>query len=249
MRRMVYVAAFAVLALVAALLTLRAQHTVDVVVAGHDVRAGSLISGDDLSVVRMHDDSVPAGALSVPGDAVGRYAAWPLTAGEPVLQRVLSAARSGGAVLAGLEVPGGYRAVAVPVQPAAAVGGMLARGDHVDVYATPLPGHGSPAGLAQPATSPTTTTAANGSTAAPADPPPSGDASSAAVLIGKDVVVLQLRSDDGQALDDRSGDTVHGLNFATGKLGSVVLAVPAADVDRYATAVAEDSLYLALSVG
>jgi hypothetical protein len=63
------------------------------------------------------------------------------------------------------------------------------------------------------------------------------------------VVVLQLRSDDGQPLDDRGGDNVHGLNFGSGKLGSVVLAVPAADVDRYASAVAEDSLYLALSVG
>ena len=198
----------------------------------------------------MHDDSVPAGAVSLPQDAEGRYAAWPLTAGEPVLARVLSADRSGGAVLAGLEVPAGYRAVAVPVQPAAAVGGMLARGDHVDVYATPLPGHTTPSGVSLPPSSGATTAVSNGAAAVgSADPPTSTDASSAAVLIGSDVVVLQLRSDDGQPLDDSSGDTVHGLNFGTGKLGSVVLAVPAADVDRYASAVAEDSLYLALSVG
>ena len=249
MRRTAYLAAFALLAMVAALLSLRAQHTVDVVVAAHDVRAGTLVVADDLSVVRMHDDSVPAGALSVPGDAVGRYAAWPLTAGEPVLGRVLAADRSGGAVLAGLEVPAGYRAVAVPVQPAGAVGGMLARGDHVDVYATPLPGHAAPSSVA-PATPPSssaTTTAANRGAAT--DPPASPAAGPAAVLIGSDVLVLQLRSDDGQALDTGSGDTVHGLNFGSGKLGSVVLAVPASDVDRYASAVADDSVYLALSVG
>ncbi|TMC47059.1 MAG: Flp pilus assembly protein CpaB [Chloroflexi bacterium] len=246
MRRTVYLAAFAILAVVAALLSLRAQHTVAVVVAAHDVRAGTMVGTDDLSVVRMHDDSVPAGSLSAPSDAVGRYAAWPLTAGEPVLARVLATDRSGGAVLAGLEVPAGYRAVAVPVQPAGAVGGMLARGDHVDVYATPLPGHSTPSSVAPSSPSPSgaTTTVASGG-AASADPP----AAPAAVLIGSDVLVLQLRSDDGQALDTGAGDTVHGLNFGNGKLGSVVLAVPAGDVDRYASAVAEDSVYLALSVG
>lgn len=247
MRRTLYIAAFVVLALIAAMLTLRAQSTVAVLVATRDVRAGAQLGSDDLTVVRMHDDSVPAGALSTVGEAAGRYAGWPLTAGEPVLARVLQDERSGGAVLAGLQVPAGYRAVAVPVQPAGAVGGMLSRGDHVDVYATPLPGHEHPVATPPPAAPAAATTASSGgSDTAAAD---RATTPAAAVLIGSDVVVLQLRSDDGQPLDDRTGDSVHGLNFGSGKLGSVVLAVPAADVDRYASAVAEDSLYLALSVG
>jgi Flp pilus assembly protein CpaB len=232
MRRKVYLVAFMVLALAAALLTLRAQRTVSVLVATHDLRAGAMVATQDVEVARMHDDSIPAGALTTADAAVGRYVTWPVTSGQPVLARALRVQRSGGSVVfGGLDIPVGYRAIAVPVQPAAAVGGMLARGDRVDVYATPQPGHAAPS-----TPPPTTATAA--------------DRSKTARLIGHDVLVLQLRSDQGQPLDETSGgDTVRGLNFGTGKLGSVVLAVPDADVDRYAAAVATESIYLALSVG
>jgi Flp pilus assembly protein CpaB len=233
-RRAVYLGAFAVLALVAAGLTLRAQHTISVVVATHDLKAGSVVTAQDVEVARMHEDSVPAGALSNVDNAVGQYVGWPLTSGEPILSRALRSQRSGAAVLAGLDVPAGYRAVAVPVQPAAAVGGMLSRGDRVDVYATPLPGRDTAGSV--------TTTTASGNGAAAQRP-------TSAALLGHEVLVLQLRSDQGQALDEGSGDSVHGLNFGAGKLGSVVLAVPDADVDLYATAVAGQSIYLALSVG
>jgi Flp pilus assembly protein CpaB len=232
-RRAIYLAAFAVLALVAAGLTMRAQRTITVVVATHDLKAGSMVTPADLDVTRMHEDSVPAGALSSVDSAVGQYVGWPLTSGEPVLSRALHGQRSGTSVLAGLDVPSGYRAVAVPVQPAAAVGGMLARGDRVDVYATPLPGHEAGGAV--------TTTSSGGNSATAQRP-------AGATLLGHDVLVLQLRSDQGQALEDTTGDTVHGLNFGSGKLGSVVLAIPDSDVDRYAMAVTAESIYLALSV-
>lgn len=235
MRRALYLSAFALLALIAAVLTLRAQHTVGVVVATQDIKAGTMVTAQDVDIVRMHEDSVPSGALSSVEGAIGQYVAWPLTSGEPVLARALRAQRSGGSVLGGLQVPPGYRAIAVPVQPASAVGGMLARGDLVDVYATPLPGH-------EPASSSTPSTTSTGVTS-------SGAAPSGAALLGHDVLVLQLRSDQGQALDSTSSDSVHGLNFGAGKLGSVVLAVPNQDVDHYAQAVAAETIYLALSVG
>ena len=244
MRRAVYLCAFVILAAAAGLLTLRAQHTVDMVVAAHDVHAGVRLTASDLSIRRVHEDGLPDGATVSVDDAVGRFLAMPLAAGEPLLGRMLSDRRSGSAVVAGLDVPSGYRAVAVPVQPAAAVGGMLASGDRVDVYATAQAGH---AGVTVPSGPSAAVTAQGGGGHGAGDAAAAGEGS--AVLLGSDVLVLELRSDTGQALDVQSGDTVHGLSFGSGKLGSVVLAVPAEDVDRYAAATAQDTIYLALSVG
>lgn len=237
MRRTAYLLLFLLLAVLAALLTLRAQRTVAVLVAARDVRAGEQLAASDVAVARMHEDSVPAGALTAPDDAVGEYVAWPLTAGEPVLGRMMRHQRSGIELTAAVSVPDGFHAVAVPVQPAGAVGGMLAPGDHVDVYATPLPGH-----QASDTTGSTSRTPASelGATRA------SGDGT---LLLGSDLLVLQLRSDQGQPLDGTTDQSVHGLNFGAGKLGSVVIAVPAGDVSRYASAAASDTIYLALSVG
>jgi Flp pilus assembly protein CpaB len=251
MRRTVYLLLFLVFAGMAGLLTLRAQRTVAVLVAVQDLRAGAQISAQDVEVLRMHEDSVPAGALLSPDDAVGQYVAWPLTAGEPVLARALRRQRSGITLAAAITVPEGYRAVAVPVQPAGAVGGMLSPGDHVDVYATPLPGHQQDAATGQGEAPPQPGGAAQPSASAdqpPATPPapPPGDGTA---LLGTDLLVLQLRTDQGQQLDTGIDRSVHGLDFGAGKLGSVVLAVPADQVTRYASAAASDTIYLALSVG
>ena len=215
MRRTIYLVLFLVLAMAAGLLTLRAQRTVAVLVATRDVRAGEQLGAGDVAVQRMHEDSVPTGALSTADAAVGEYVAWPLAAGEPVLARMMRHERSGIALAADVSVPGGFRAIAVPVQPAGAVGGMLSPGDHVDVYATPLPGHAAPDGTDE---------------------------------LGADLLVLQLRTDQGQPLDAATDQSVHGLDFGAGKLGSVVIAVPADEVSRYAAAAAADTIYLALSV-
>jgi hypothetical protein len=112
---------------------------------------------------------------------------------------------------------------------------MLAPGDHVDVYATPLAGHQQGASA---------TSRAGGNATPPA--PAAGDGT---VVLGRDLLVLQLRSDQGQPLDASGDQSVHGLNFGVGKLGSVVIAVPADEVARYASAAVGDSIYLALSVG
>ena len=234
MRRTLYIAAFTVLALGAALLTLRAQHTITVVVASHDVPAGVQIQSADVQLEQLHDDGLAAGALTRVSEVVGRYVAWPLAAGEPVLARMVQARRSGSAVLSGLGVPDGYRAIAVPVQPAAAVGGVLARGDRVDVYATPTTGHESAVVL---------------STSADAGQPQTPATGIGTVLLGRDVLVLELRTDQGLPLDQSSAGTAHGLSTGVSKLGSVVLAVPSADVDHYAAAVAGGTIYLALGVG
>jgi Flp pilus assembly protein CpaB len=230
MRRTIYLSLFLLLALVAGMLTLRAQRTVAVLVATHDVRAGQQVAAGDVEVRRVHADSVPTDALATADDAVGSYVAWPLTGGEPVLSRMVRRERSGVMLTAAITVPDGYRAVALPVLPAGAVGGMLSPGDHVDVYATPLAGHSANAPAAGAGATDATTEAAT-------------------TVLGRDLLVLQLRSDQGQPLDSGADQSVHGLNFGVGKLGSVVVAVPADDVSRFATAAATDGIYLALSVG
>ncbi len=231
MRRTIYLSLFLLLALSAGLLTLHAQRTTAVLVATHDVRAGQQVAAGDVEVRRVHVDSVPADALLGADDAVGSYVAWPLTAGEPVLSRMVRRERSGITLTAAVTVPDGYRAIAVPVLPAGAVGGMLSPGDHVDVYATPLAGHNADA--------PASRASSLGD----------GREADAATVLGRDLLVLQLRSDQGQPLDDGADQSVHGLNFGVGKLGSVVLAVPADEVSRFAGAAAADTIYLALSVG
>jgi hypothetical protein len=280
MRRTIYLVLFLLLATLAGLLTLRAQRTVAVLVAAHDVQAGAQLAAQDVEMHRVHQDSIPSGALSSPDDAVGQYVAWPLTAGEPVLARAIRHQRSGIALVADVTVPDGYRAIAVPVQPAGAVGGMLSPGDRVDVYATPLPGHqpeatsssstsvvrraGSVTGTINgatannksplgtlPGTSGGTADAAGGSPGlvdpgTGADTPPGAEGTT---MLGTDLLVLQLRSDQGQPLGEPTDRSVHGLDFGAGKLGSVVLAVPADQVPRFAAAAASDTVYLALSVG
>ncbi|MEA2616546.1 MAG: pilus assembly protein CpaB [Chloroflexota bacterium] len=222
MRRTLYLAAFTVLALAAAALALHAEQTVAVVVATHDLRAGARVAPGDVEERRVHGDGVPAGALTAGGAAVGAYVAWPLASGEPVLARMLRADRSGAAAAGGLPVPDGDRAVALPVQPAGAVGGLLSPGDRVDVFVTPSgarPGGGV-----------------------------TGD-TTAAIPLGSDVLVLQLRTDQGQPMSPGEPDEPRGLGAGVARLGSVVLAVPASEVGRYAAAAGSGALYLALRVG
>ncbi|HEY2705248.1 MAG TPA: Flp pilus assembly protein CpaB [Candidatus Dormibacteraeota bacterium] len=222
MRRTLYLAAFAVLALAAAALALRAEQTVAVVVATHDLRAGTRVGPGDVEERRMHGDGVPAGALTAGAAAVGAYVAWPLASGEPVLARMLRAERSGAGAAGGLPVPEGDRAVALPVQPAGAVGGLLSPGDRVDVFVTPSGAHPG---------------AGTGDPAAPA------------TLLGSDVLVLQLRTDQGQVMSPGDPDEPRGLGAGVARLGSVVLAVPASETGRYAAAAGSGALYLALRVG
>src|SRR5258707_14612911 len=100
-RRIAYITAFALFAGAAAILTLRAQHLTSVVVATHDLRAGVAVQEKDVEVRRVHDDGASGGSLASVYEAVGQYTTWPLTAGEPVLARLLHPQRSGGTATAG----------------------------------------------------------------------------------------------------------------------------------------------------
>jgi Flp pilus assembly protein CpaB len=111
-----------------------------------------------------------------------------------------------GLIAGGLQVPAGFRAISVPINASDAAGGALRPGDLVDVMAV-------------------------------AKNQPPGASPAPAMSLGKRVLVLGVRTDQGQALDTGSGTgSVRGLQFASNKIGSLILAVPEGDESRYAAA-------------
>ena len=239
MKRRLYLIAAVILALTAALITLRAQHTVEIVVANHNVSAGTQLSSSDVHLAALHSSDVPANVIADPAAVQGKYVSWPLTGGEPVLTTALSTQWSGNDVAGGYDLPSGYTAVGIAVSPASAVGGMLQTGDRVDVYATP---NAAASAAGSSAGQPVMTGSSSGLPAFASTTSPE------TTLLGHDLLVLQLRNDQGQAMDAAAGSSVHGLNFGSGKLGSVVVAVPTSNGATFAAAAASDTMYITLSV-
>jgi len=116
----------------------------------------------------------------------------------------------------GLQLPPGYRIIGLPVTPSAAVGGALKAGDTVDVLAMDNPS--KVAALAdEPAPAPT--------------------------MLGKNVLVIGLRTDQGASTE--SAD--HGLNSGSNRPSTVLLAIPQIDEATYSAAIAHSSFVLTLS--
>jgi Flp pilus assembly protein CpaB len=115
-----------------------------VVVAARDLAATESLAADDLAVVLMPADAVPAGALGNVSAAVGKLPRAPLWRGQIVLGPALSDAAA--SFHTGLALPVGMRAVALPLASASqAVGGAIVPGARVDVIAVPVAGR-APAG-------------------------------------------------------------------------------------------------------
>jgi Flp pilus assembly protein CpaB len=102
--------------------------TRSVVVAAHDLAAGSVLGSGDLRTVPVAAGVLPRGAMQVPGSLVGRTLAGPLRSGEVVTdQRFV-----GRSLLTGY----GPGLVAAPLRiPDSQVAELLAVGDRVDVFA------------------------------------------------------------------------------------------------------------------
>ena len=110
-----------------------------VVVVTRDVDATHPLVADDLAIVSIPADAVPAGALADPNAAVGKLPKAPLWRGQVVLDPALS--DDAVPFHTGLALPVGMRAVALPVSSAAqAVGGTIVPGARVDVVAVPIAG-------------------------------------------------------------------------------------------------------------
>jgi pilus assembly protein CpaB len=120
-----------------------AQRT-PVVVAARDIDATHRLVADDLAIVSIPADSIPAGALAEITTAVGKLPRAPLWRGQVVLGPALS--DDAVSFHTGLALPVGMRAVALPLSSAAqAVGGAIVPGSRVDVMAVPVAGR-SPGG-------------------------------------------------------------------------------------------------------
>ena len=110
-----------------------------VVVASRDIDATHPLVADDLTIVSIPADAVPAGAFIDANAAVGKMPRAPLWRGQVVLGPALS--DEAVAFHTGLALPVGMRAVAFPVSSAAqAVGGSIVPGARVDVIAVPIAG-------------------------------------------------------------------------------------------------------------
>ncbi len=129
-RRLV-VAALAAVAVVSVVRVVApaALPTTPLVVAAHDLGAGSVIAPDDVQVVPADPDLVPSGAATNVAGLVGRIVAGPMRAGEPLTDlRVV-----GAALIAGYS--DGVVATPVRIQDADVVS-LLRVGDRIDIYSS-----------------------------------------------------------------------------------------------------------------
>jgi Flp pilus assembly protein CpaB len=108
-----------------------------VLVADHDLAAGTALVAGDVRTAQVPRELAPAGAVAAAADVVGRVLAAPMRAGEP-----LTDVRLAGAALLS---PGSSGVVAVPVRIAdAASAALVTAGDRVDVLAAAASPDGPP---------------------------------------------------------------------------------------------------------
>jgi len=215
-----YVAIFVVASLVAAGVYYLAQPRAEVVRARADIAVLTPISADMVEVVRVSPGDHAADAATAIDAVVGQYAAMPILAGQFVDRRALETTPGAQAFGFGAPLPPGHVAFAIAVEPAQAVGGALTPGAIIDVIAVP-----------------------NALKTLPSDV----ESAPEATVLGEGLVVLALRSVDGRALTDPA--STQSATSLPPRLGSVVVAVPAAELPDFASASLTSTMYLALNGG
>ncbi len=222
-RRAPYIVVFLVAGLVAGGVYLFAQPRTQVVRATVDVPVLTRITADMVETIRVSPADAPPDAARSADEVIGSYAALPILAGQTVDSRALERTPGERALGFGAPLAPGQVAFALPVDPSQAVGAALAPGARVDVVAVP-------------------DALKTGSATGPAASPP------AAQVMGQGLLILALRTADGQPLTSGSADTGSGAGaLVAPKLGSVVIAIPAASESEFATQALASTFYLALS--
>lgn len=115
-----------------------------IVVASQDMAFGTPLTSTNTRLANWPANSVPAGAYTdiAAATAGGRVAVRPIVAGEPILASKVSG-DDGRATLAAL-LTDDQRAVSIPINDVAGVGGFVRAGDVVDVLLTrQIPGEGA----------------------------------------------------------------------------------------------------------
>lgn len=217
-RRGVYLAFFLVAALGASALVFVAQPRNGVVRAITDIPVLTPITADMVQVVSVSPADAPANAARRVDDVVGKYASAPILAGQDVDVRVLETNPGQLAFGFGAPLEAGQVAFAIPVEPGQAVGGALVPGARVDIVAVPNALKTQVSGTDAPS----------------------------AVVLGQGLVVLTIRTPEGRQLgDEEAADSARVV--IPPKLGSVVVAIPAARLQEFAEAALSSTFYLALS--
>jgi pilus assembly protein CpaB len=216
MRRNIYLGLFVVLSTIAGLFYYSHTRQSTALVAARDLSVGTRIQDSDLAVRQVNPASVPAQVLKAPDQAVGQVVSSPVLEGQFLDARQVAPSKNASLLGSGLDVPVGYRIIGLPIGPAGAVGGVLKPGDRVDVMAIPNPSK--------------VATLVDESAPTP-------------IMIGKDVLVIALRTDQGTQVDQAD----HGLNLGNSKPGSVLVAIPQSEESAYSAAIAASSFVLALS--
>ncbi len=120
------------------------EGTSRIVVVTQDMGFGTAVTTTNVRLANWPAGSVPAGAFTSIEDAMqgGRVALRPMVVGEPVLAAKVSG--EGGRASLGSLLPEDMRAVSIPVNAVAGVGGFVRAGDVVDVMLTrQIPGDGA----------------------------------------------------------------------------------------------------------
>ncbi len=217
-RRGVYTAIFLVAALGAMTLVYVAQPRNGIVRAKVDIALLTPITAEMVELVSVSPADAPANAARSLDAVVGRYASVAILAGQDVDVRVLETNLGQLAFGFGAPLQAGQVAFAVPVEPSQAVGGALAPGARVDIVAVPNALKTQVTGADSPE----------------------------AVVLGQGLVVLTIRTPEGEPLTG-APDAGRGAVVIPPKLGSVVVAIPAARVSEFAEAALSSTFYLALS--
>ena len=217
-RRGVYTAIFLAAAVGAMALVYAAQPRNGIVRAKTDIAVLTPITAEMIEVVSVSPADAPANAARSLDPVVGRYTSVPILAGQAVDVRVLETNPGELAFGFGAPLEAGQVAFAIPVEPGQAVGGALVSGARVDIVAVPN----------------TLKTQISGS-----DSP-------SAVVLGQGLVVLTIRTPEGRQLSDEPASDSARVVIPP-KLGSVVVAIPAARLTEFAEAALGSTFYIALS--
>ena len=217
-RRGVYIAFFLVAALGASALVYFAQPRNGIVRAKVDIAVLTRITAEMVELISVSPADAPANAARTLDAVVGRYASVAILAGQDVDLRILETNPGQLAFGFGAPLEVGQVAFALPVEPAQAVGGALAPGARVDVVAVPNALKSQLSGADSPS----------------------------AVILGQGLVVLTIRTPEGEPLTD-APDAGRGTVVIPPKLGSVVVAIPEARLAEFAEAALSSTFYLALS--
>ena len=104
------------------------------VAAAANLDAGEMLRPNNLSLIDWPESNTLQGAFAKPEEVTGRIVMFPLSAGQPILERQLSAPGSASGLT--VKIPEGMRAISLKSDDVVGVAGFLLPGTYVDVLVT-----------------------------------------------------------------------------------------------------------------